>query len=91
MNYLPTTSAAEDRAEVGTEDGAEVKISDVKIAELLALCETARSRREMQDFCSIKSDEYFRKQIVSPLLSNGLIKMAIPDKPNSRNQKYIKA
>jgi hypothetical protein len=39
----------------------------------------------------MKSDEYFRKHIVSPMLALGLIQLTIPDKPNSRNQKYIKA
>jgi len=90
MNYSETTSVAEVSAEVGTEVSAEVKLTSEKLNGLLAFCEKERSRREMQEFCSIKSDEYFRKSIVNPMLELGLIQMTIPDKPNSRNQKYIK-
>ena len=39
----------------------------------------------------IQSKTYFRKVILKPLLNSGKIKMTIPDKPNSKNQKYIKA
>ena len=45
----------------------------------------------MQEFCKIKTAEYFRKYIIKPLLAEGFIKQTIPEKPNSRNQKYIKA
>jgi ATP-dependent DNA helicase RecG len=53
-------------------------------------CATARSRKEMQMFCGIKTDEYFRKSIVNPMIALGLIRMTIPDKPNSRNQRYVR-
>jgi ATP-dependent DNA helicase RecG len=44
----------------------------------------------MQIFCGIKSDEYFRKNIITPMLTLGLIRMTISDKPNSRNQRYVR-
>jgi ATP-dependent DNA helicase RecG len=87
MNYNKTTSVVE----VSTEDSTEVKLAPEKLDALLKYCENARSRREMQEFCAIKTDEYFRKSIVNPMIELGLIQMTIPDKPNSRNQKYIRA
>lgn len=38
----------------------------------------------------IKSKETLRGSYLNPAIENGLIKMTIPDKPNSKNQKYIK-
>jgi ATP-dependent DNA helicase RecG len=82
-----TTSAAEDSAE----DGAEVKLSHEKLEALLEFCSEARTRKEMQEFCGIKSDEYFRKYVVLPMLTQGLLHMTIPDKPKSKNQRYVAA
>ena len=94
MNYNQTTSVVEVSTDVGTEVSTEVstevKLTSEKLKSLLEFCEIERSRREMQEFCGIKTDEYFRKSIVNPMLELGLIQMTIPDKPKSRNQKYIK-
>ena len=38
----------------------------------------------------MKSRESFRKNYLRPALDMNLIQMTIPDKPNSRNQRYIK-
>jgi ATP-dependent DNA helicase RecG len=45
----------------------------------------------MQEFIEITSREYFNKTVLLPLLESGKLKMTIPDKPNSRNQKYVRA
>ena len=39
----------------------QVKLSSEKLTALLKFCTTPKSRKEMQDFCGIKSAEYFRK------------------------------
>lgn len=38
----------------------------------------------------LKSRETFRKNYVNPAMALGVVRMTIPDKPNSRNQRYIK-
>lgn len=38
----------------------------------------------------IKSKETLRNTYLNPAIKNGLIHMTIPDKPNSKNQKYFK-
>lgn len=38
----------------------------------------------------IKSRETFRKNYMNPALQMGLVVMTIPDKPNSKNQRYIR-
>ena len=48
------------------------------------------SANEIMARLGIKSKETLRASYLNPALENGLIKMTIPDKPNSKNQKYIK-
>jgi ATP-dependent DNA helicase RecG len=67
----------------------EIRLKPIVLSALIDFCAVARTRKQMQEFCGIKSDEYFRKHIVVPMLGQGIIKRTIPDKPNSRNQKYI--
>ena len=38
----------------------------------------------------IKSKETLRGSYLGPAIENGLVKMTIPDKPNSKNQKYYR-
>lgn len=39
----------------------------------------------------LKSREGFRRNYLRPAIDMNLIRMTIPDKPNSRNQRYVKA
>lgn len=48
------------------------------------------SANEIMDRLGIKSKETLRASYLNPAIENGLIKMTIPDKPNSKNQKYYK-
>jgi len=46
------------------------------------------ARRELQERLGLKNDEHFRKAYLLPALEAGCIEMTIPDKPQSRMQKY---
>ena len=48
------------------------------------------SANEIMTRLGIKSKETLRASYLNPALENGLIKRTIPDKPNSKNHKYIK-
>lgn len=48
------------------------------------------SANEIMDRLGIKSKETLRATYLNPAIDNGLIKMTLPDKPNSKNQKYVK-
>ncbi len=48
------------------------------------------SANEIMRRLGIKSKETLRSSYLNPALENGLIKMTLPDKPNSKNQKYFK-
>ena len=42
----------------------------------------------MLSYMNVSDRTKFRKKYIYPLLKTGVIQMTIPDKPNSRNQKY---
>lgn len=48
------------------------------------------SSNEIMDKLKLKSKETFRKNYMNPAIKSNLVKMTIPDKPNSKNQKYVK-
>lgn len=56
---------------------------------LIEFCSTPRTRTEIVAFVG-KSKNYVMSQIVTPLVENGKLKMTIPEKPKSPNQKYVK-
>ena len=45
---------------------------------------------ELMEKLKLKSREGFRKNYLRPALDLNLIRMTFPDKPNSRNQRYIR-
>ena len=44
----------------------------------------------MMEQLGLRSRETFRKNYLNPAMEQGLVKMTIPQKPNSRNQRYVK-
>lgn len=46
--------------------------------------------KTLMDKLGLKSKEGFRRNYLCPAVDMNLIRMTIPDKPNSRNQRYIK-
>ena len=89
---IKSGGGAHDGAQVGAHEGVhdiEVGIDAKKLAELLVFCQTPRNRAELQDFCGIKSREYFRKNILIPLIQSGKLAMTVPSKPQSKKQKYV--
>ena len=60
-----------------------------KMKELRVFCKTPRSRVEMQGFLGLKDKNNFKNNYLIPMLEKGLIEMTIPDKPTSKNQKYV--
>ncbi len=57
---------------------------------LIEFCSTPRTRSEIVAFVG-KSKNHVMSQIVAPLVESGKIRMTIPDKPKSPNQKFVKA
>lgn len=56
---------------------------------VIEFCSEAKSTSEIMGFLGLKSRASFKKRILDPMLRSDLIVMTIPDKPTSRNQKYV--
>ena len=61
------------------------------MARLLNALVGEMTRQQLQEALGLKNDEHFRKAYLQPALAAGLIEMTVPDKPQSRLQKYRKA
>ncbi|MFR1831791.1 MAG: ATP-binding protein [Lachnospiraceae bacterium] len=58
---------------------------------ILDFCIAEKSKQEICSHIGYRNLTYFTKKYLNPLLVSGQIKMTIPDKPKSKNQKYITA
>ena len=73
------------------------KIQDKKIQDkktqrtniILEICKEPKSIKEILKELDYKSMPTLKREYIKPLLEQGKLKMTIPDKPTSRNQKYI--
>lgn len=81
--YEQTTNQATNQASDQATNQADGEIED-----LLEFCRIPRSRSEMQEFMGLSNRGYFRTKILNPLIKGGLLKLTIPKKPTSPNQKY---
>ena len=58
------------------------------VTKLVLACRHAMSRRELREALLLKGDDNFRRLYLLLALEAGLIEMTIPEKPNSRLQRY---
>lgn len=75
----------EHSAQDNAQDNARVKLL------LEALGEDILSARELMERLQLKHRQSFRRVYLNPALEAGMIEMTLPDKPNSKNQKYRKS
>ncbi len=61
---------------------------NTQVAKLLSVLSGEHSRQELQQMLGLKDRENFRKNYLQPALEKGYIERTIPEKPNSKNQKY---
>ena len=78
------TKSAPSHHQDGTKSILELK----NIDKLLVFCKEDRTLIEILSYMHVSDRTKFRKKYIYPLLEAGAIRMTIPDKPNSRNQKY---
>jgi len=54
---------------------------------IILFCKLPKTRDEIPNH--IKNREYFKRYILNPLVKSGKLSLTVPDKPRSKNQKYI--
>ena len=58
------------------------------VMQLVAIFEKEMSRREIQDKLALANKKHFLRLYLQAGIKQGMVEMTIPDKPNSRLQKY---
>ena len=62
----------------------------VVLNEILQICQKEpQSIKQIMERLDYKSSKTFKKYYIKPLLEEGKLKMTLPEKPTSKNQKYI--
>jgi Fic family protein len=74
--------------QVRHQDKRQVDLTDTQIAVLNVLGKKALSRKEIFAAIGMNGDSRAFKRHIEPLLDAALIEMTVPNKPNSRLQKY---
>ena len=78
VNYIETKSSL-------TKDTPQENIFD----KILEFCAIPKSRKEICEHLGYKNLTYFSRHFLKPLIDQGKLKLTIPDKPNSKMQKYV--
>ena len=56
--------------------------------DLIRFCKSPKSRKEIAEHLGIQTIAFVTKEYIQPLVDAGKLKLTIPDKPKSKNQKY---
>ena len=56
---------------------------------ILEFCKEPKSVKEIMEYIGLKHRPTFMYDYLKPLLEKDKLQMTIPDKPKSRNQKYV--
>jgi len=72
----------------GTMQGTEQATAQGTEQVILEYCREPKSSKEIMNYLGLKHREYFRSQILKPLIVSEKLFLAFPEKPKSPNQKY---
>jgi len=84
---IPLTSVA--TTKVGPQQNYLDTPYDTPYDKILAFCREPRSKTEIMKYCKYKDAKNFVRKYLRSLLDSGMLQMTIPDKPKSKNQKYV--
>lgn len=85
LKYLDTDKQ-EKSSKSSSKKSSKLEVSE---SEILKICKTEKSLKEIVGYFGYKDVYKFKNNYINPLLEQEKIQMTIPEKPKSRNQKYI--
>ena len=88
LSALYEIIAEQEKHQVEHQDKHQVELTEAQISVLKILANEILSRKEIFAAIGMRSDSRSFKRNIEPLLKAGFIEMTIPDKPNSKLQKY---
>jgi len=59
-----------------------------EVRRLICILQTEQTRKQLQEFFQLKGRANFEERYLKPAIEGGFVEPTIPDKPNSRLQKY---
>ena len=83
LNYLKKTQDKK------TQDKKTQDKKDKIFNKIIETCKEPKSITEIMSEVGYKSNKTLKRNYIKPLVESGKLKMTIPEKPTSRNQKYI--
>ena len=91
FNYNENPFEYEDTAKTKSSKLGSKKSSKLAVSEeqILQLCKTEKSLKEIAQHFGYKDVYKFKNNYINKLIEQDKLQMTIPDKPKSRNQKYI--
>ena len=87
---LSWTEGAHDTAYDGAYDTAHEAVQE-KLENIVRFCSVPRTKDEIMKHMGLSSKRQFSERYMKPLLESGRLLMTLPDKPRSKNQKYVAA
>lgn len=89
ITFLPSTFFLKDIEQTPTTNKDQSTGQVTGQDKILKFCEQPKTAKEIMTLIGLKHRESFANNYLKPLLQKKLLSMTIPDKPNSKNQKYF--
>ena len=91
LNNLESDQDTDQDTEQDTEQDIEQDTEQVTMHnKIVEYCSNPKTLKEIMEYFNYKHRPSFIKKYLRPLLEEEKIRLTIPDKPNSKNQKYVK-
>lgn len=87
---IPLNETATMKSGPKSSDQVSDQVGNATVAEkILEFCKTARTKKEISEHIGYKNLTYMTRTFLEPLLESNKLAYTIPEKPQSRLQKYI--